>query len=126
MEREKMKEENKPKTTTEEQKKTETTTEILCPKAGTATSSPFVTTANPIFQCCWSLKRDDYSEYTIEVVSKSSRGISHNARLDDPEQVKRSSRLKWAHICEASGWGCAVVITKIASVSSLLTASGFY
>jgi hypothetical protein len=40
IEREKMKEENKPKTTTEEQKKTETTTEILCPKAGTATSSP--------------------------------------------------------------------------------------
>ena len=39
IEREKMTEENKPKTTKEEQKKTETTTEILCPKAGTATSS---------------------------------------------------------------------------------------
>jgi len=26
--------------------------ELLCPKAGTATSSPFLTTTNLVFQCC--------------------------------------------------------------------------
>jgi hypothetical protein len=68
---EKMIEENKPKTTTEEQKKTETTTELLCPKAGTATSSPDDLTPSPaIINVMLWMKKEAYEDSTIKATAK--------------------------------------------------------
>jgi len=87
-----MSKENKPKTTTEEQKKTETTTELLCPKAGTATSSPVIKSLPPLINISkveeW-MKSNAYEPTTIKQTKKRPRYLMSNCNTNNPEEVKK-------------------------------------
>ena len=65
---------------------------LLCPKAGTATSSPTDQTAsqsnmNIVNVILW-MKRNAYEDSTIKKVAKLLRHLKRNCNTADPETVK--------------------------------------
>jgi hypothetical protein len=77
----------------EETSKQETTKQenLLCPKAGTATSSPTVSPASPPFNIVnlmlW-IKQNAYEETTMRATAKRLKHLQKNCDLSNPEEVK--------------------------------------
>jgi hypothetical protein len=59
-----------------QEQETQDTTKLLCPKAGTATSSPTGLQHPPIFECCWELKKQGYAESMVETIGKQLSNIA--------------------------------------------------
>jgi len=65
---------------------------LLCPKAGTATSSPVDWTTSPtdmnIVNVMLWMKRNTYQETTIATVAKLLSYLQGNCETSEPEEVK--------------------------------------
>jgi hypothetical protein len=62
---------------------------LLCPKAGTATSSPDVLTTSPtILNVMLWMKKEAYADSTIKATAKRLKHLKKNCLLADPESVK--------------------------------------
>ena len=72
-----------------EETKTQEPKELLCPKAGTATSSPNVKTSSPnIINVMLWMKRNAYADSTIKATAKRLKHLRKYYDLNQPEEVK--------------------------------------
>jgi hypothetical protein len=62
---------------------------LLCPKAGTATSTPDVKTSSPnIINVMLWMKRNAYADSTIKATAKRLKHLQKHCNLTQPEEVK--------------------------------------